>query len=447
GSPDVYMHGHEFAQAVAELDNIRAALAWTTQPRGVGAPDQPAATADLDGPEDPAARAERTELGLRIVGALDPYWGARGAIVEASAWTARILAQSDPARRTAARARVLTQVARLKVQGGQFAGLQDMLVESESIWRELGDQHGLAPTLTLIGAGLLHAGQVDAARPVLREAEALATETGDRTAVAFNLFALGNIELEFGDLARAASCLQRSVDACTAGRLTAFRTVPLVSLARVCWLQGEYARAQQMVEEGLAIRTALGGDWPIAGAQNSLADILRCQGDHAGATALAHQSLIIFRKLGDRSSTAWVLYTLGHTARQAGDYAQAIRYWTESLAIDRELDKDRDAVTCLAALACGYGAAGQLHQAATLFGAVDGLLARGSVRWSPADAATYRDGRAAVRETLGADLFQSNWARGHALPEADAVALALRGPAEAAAGVSQEGRTDSRSAQ
>ena len=428
-APDFYAHTDAlgYAQVVAEQDNIRAALAWTTAPRRGGAPSGPPdnAQARPDVGDDRAAAEERTELGLGLIGILDTFWGARGGLEEAAGWVAKALAQSDPRRRTAARARALTMAVRLKIQSGQFIGLQDSLAESEAIWREIGDKSGLSRTLTLIGAGLLHTGRLEAGRAVFRESQALAEEAGDPAGLAFMLFAWGNTELELGDLATAHACLQRSVAVCTAHGVNAFRTVPLLSLARVAWLQGDYAGAQQMAEDALAAHIAHGNEWPIAGALNSLADIVRCRGDYVRAAALAQQSLDIFRKLGDRSSTAWVLYTLGHTARQAGDDGQAHRYWIASLEMDRELGKDRDAVTCVAALAGAYYAAGQRRRAATLFGAADTLLRRAGIRWSPADEATYRQSSVAAQEALGAEQFQRDWERGQAMAETEVVALAL----------------------
>jgi predicted ATPase len=409
------------AQILAEIENVRAALTWTTSD-SLSPTDKRTRKVSR---ADPVVEQERTNIGLHMVSLLYPFWGSCGEIMEGVRWTEKALAQSTASQRTSARAHALMTAVTLKMMGGQFTGVEESLAESESICREIGDKSGLAQTLRNLGIMLLDSGRLEPGRAALRESQALSEEDGNSFTHSHTLFVWGSHELEVGDLELAHSCLLRSLAICRESGDVEFGSVPLVTLARVAWVKGDYAVAQQLAEEALAIRQDLSAEWPIAGALNSLADIVRCRGDFAGAAALANRSLTIFRKLDDRSSTSWVLYTLGHITNLSGDFLQALEYWTESLSLAKDLEKHRDMVLCLAALAGGYYAVGQLSRSATLFGAADALLNKLIVRWSPFDDETYRRHRAEAKAAMTEEQFRLGWERGQAMQEAEAVAFAL----------------------
>ena len=415
------------AQIVAEIDNVRAALLWATSDRvrrvdGVSQENMQRRTV---GKADRVADQERTEIGLHMVGILHRFWRARGETTEGLKWTERALAHSHNNRRTAARAYALMGAVTMKAMSGQYAGVGELSAESESIFRELDDRIGLAQMLAAKGVMYLNSGRLMTGRSVLGESQALAEQVGDSGILGFILFIWGSNELQVGDVDVAERCLHKSLAISRANGDFAFGSAPLVSLARVAWLQGNYECAQQMIEESLVKVEESGNEWQIAMSQNSLADIVRCREDHAEAAALASKSLTIFRKLGDRPNTAWALYTLGHSARQAGDYQQAIACWKESLSITKELEKHQDVVLCLAALAGGYRSVGQLRRAATLFGAVDALLGSIIVRWSPYDEEAFRRDRTETQTALTEDRFKLDWEKGQTMQEADAAAFAL----------------------
>jgi predicted ATPase len=109
-----------------DLDNLRAALAWARE-RGNG------------------------ELGLRLAGALGRFWDMRSHVTEGRTWLEAALAGAvaAPAR---PRAGALNAAGRLAFQQGDYEQAGTQYEEALALWRELGDQRGIAASLNYLGA-------------------------------------------------------------------------------------------------------------------------------------------------------------------------------------------------------------------------------------------------------------------------------------------------------
>jgi hypothetical protein len=95
-----------------------------------------------------ALESEHTEPGgdefaLRLSGALRWFWRMRGHFHEGRSWLIKSL-QQDPEKRTAARAAALLGKSQLINALGDLGTALPVAEESAAIYRELGDQHGLA---------------------------------------------------------------------------------------------------------------------------------------------------------------------------------------------------------------------------------------------------------------------------------------------------------------
>ena len=111
-----------FDRLQADQDNVRAALAW---------------------PLDQGDAA-----GLRLAAAMGPFWYVRGPLGEARAWLDRAvaLAASD-ATPPALRAKVLLAAGRATHRQYDVVRAEELLGESVALWREAGDERGLAEAL------------------------------------------------------------------------------------------------------------------------------------------------------------------------------------------------------------------------------------------------------------------------------------------------------------
>ena len=108
-----------------EQENVRSALAWA-----------------LD-----AGQAERA---LRLATALRFFWETRGHFAEAGRWLNEALAQEadvDPA----VRAKALTTAGTIAFRTGDVETARERYEQGLVIWRELGDEQGIARCLSDIG--------------------------------------------------------------------------------------------------------------------------------------------------------------------------------------------------------------------------------------------------------------------------------------------------------
>ena len=101
--------------------------------------------------------------------------------------------------------------------------------------------------------------------------------------------------------------------------------------------QGDYDRAEAVLEEGLALRRQAGDTWGVTASLTNLGNVALDRGDYPRATALHEDALALKRDLGDAWAISISLNNLGELAREQGEYQRAAAYHEESLAIKRQL--------------------------------------------------------------------------------------------------------------
>jgi non-specific serine/threonine protein kinase len=140
----------------ADLDNVRAALAWLER------------TGDVEGV-------------LRLAGSLGEFWLLHNHRQEGHGWLARAL---DPTRSAAVpgavRALGLRAAALLAVNRGDYAEASALATECLALWRDLGDRKGCALALHALGFVDLAQGHYDQAVAHIGEAQALFEALGNR---------------------------------------------------------------------------------------------------------------------------------------------------------------------------------------------------------------------------------------------------------------------------
>ena len=251
----------------------------------------------------------------------------------------------------------------------------------------------------------------------------------------------------------------------------------LNNLAVVARQQGEYARAQELAEESLALHAGAADRPGMAAALRNLGHLAYLQGDLPAALARLQQSQRLCAAADSGSEAevyglAEVLVRLSNVARARGDDALAQARGEEALSLARRVRKPMlealalQSLARLAAAQARHAAAEALHAAGLRrfaqygdrFGIATALegLAEAAVaqsRWAhglqlASAAAALRatigappaaierpslEGlRAGARQALGAQAAAQAWAAGQAMPLEQAVASALEdAPAEA----------------
>src|SRR5262249_1345742 len=106
----------------AELDNLRAALAWSQ------------------------AGPEGAEIGLRVAAALSGLWPVGGPLTEGRTWLDGALARSGPQTRT--RAKALWVAGHLARNQGELNAALPLMMASVVLWQELGERRELGRALS-----------------------------------------------------------------------------------------------------------------------------------------------------------------------------------------------------------------------------------------------------------------------------------------------------------
>ena len=236
----------------AEHDNLRRALGWCR---------------DGDG--------RAVAVGLTIAWNLFWFWYLRGYLLEGFRWAEALLARSSGVAPDI-RALALSGAGRMAWLLGEDAAARLRLRECAALWREIGDERGLANALIVLG---METEEPSEAWSQLTQGEATFRADGDKWGLALALRLQGLWAFQHGD--------------------------------------EETARAR--MEEGLALSRQVGDRWFIAQTLNHLGDLARRQADYARAEARYEESLALFRAQGVLGGIPNLLHNLGHVALARGD--------------------------------------------------------------------------------------------------------------------------------
>lgn len=298
-----------FKRVSAELDNVRAALAWMLGPTGAA------------------------EAGLRLTGALWWFWYWRGLWTEGRAGLEAALAQDTVATTDHARAKALAGLGAIAGLQGDLPVAQAALGESRSLARNLGDRTTLALALLFQGLLAVMRGDVAIGLQQLGECIAVAREVGDDWVIAWSLHFQGDLAAAAHDLAT--------------------------------------ARARH--EESLALRRARGDTIGIAFSLHQLGKVAYFQEDYPRATKLTEESLARFREIDHKTGIAADLLILGQVACRINADDRARQYLRDSLDLYRELGSKGAVAECLVGFAGLSAAQGKPERAARLLAAADAL--------------------------------------------------------------------------
>jgi len=367
-----------------ELDNLRAALAWSQEEA-------------RQGRADGAGRALETAFTLVEV------WNRQGHVSEASRWLEWMLAASAEAP-TRTRVKVLNGAGWLAWVRGEYGRASALHEAAVVASRALADERLLAWSLGYLGTVARHRGAVEQAAAALEESLALYRRLGEGRGVARALRSLSLLAQDRGD-DRAMALAEESVALFRADLVERDRDFAhgLYTLGLVAWLRGEYRRAAAVCEESLAIFRELGAPRGIAIASCMLGLVARREDDPRRAATLLTDGLIHAWKVGLREWIGVGLNYLAGIACDQRDYRRAARLLAATEALWAELgaapwptsraDHDRAISAARSALGAGaFAAAYEQGQAMTLEEAVEDALslaeaipAATPARESPAD--------------------------------------------------------------
>jgi DNA-binding CsgD family transcriptional regulator/tetratricopeptide (TPR) repeat protein len=266
-----------------EHDNLRAALAWATEPGG-----------------DP-------EVGVRLAAALWRFWLLHGHLGEGQRWLSLTLERGSGVA-PAHRARALNGAGRLAVRRGDHAAARKMLEESLLLWGPLEDKLGEMQTLHSLGLVAIYQGDFPRAQMLFEQLHANWLELGDKQGIARSLNNLGLALRYQGDFKRAGEIFEECLERCRDLEDKYGISASVHNLGNVARHTGDMARAHELLSESIRIARQIGdrpnlstrladlaGLWLAKGQPERAARIFgaaQALGERVGATMYEGQRLI-----------------------------------------------------------------------------------------------------------------------------------------------------------
>jgi predicted ATPase/DNA-binding SARP family transcriptional activator len=255
-----------------EHDNLRAALAW-------------------------AAVAGEIGLEVRLAVAARWYWVLKGHLSEGRRFFDGILRRSEDAPREL-RALALVHGAIFPFRQGDNRLAATLLQESLDLYRELGDEEGLARATAELGGVAIGELDLERAAALYEEAVPLFRSQGKTSRVAASLGNLGTIAHMRREYATAVEYYREAIDlAKTVGDIDG-AAVNFHNLARSELGLGRAAAGLEALRESLAIARRLGYREVIAYCVGGLAEVAMIEAEPERAATLLGASEALFSELG-----------------------------------------------------------------------------------------------------------------------------------------------------
>ena len=199
----------------------------------------------------------------------------------------------------------------------------------------------------------------------------------------------------------------------------------LGGLGMVALDHAEHGRAETLYTEALGLAREIRATDIMGSLLNNLGETARLRGDYGAARQLYEEALQVSGEAGPHL-TSTILGNLGMVALSEGDIATARQRFEESLPITVKLGGRSGIAAALEGLAELAVREGQLERAARLLGACEALRETINVHVSVADLAEYDRTVTALRDALGEQALAALWAEGRAMPQEQAIALAIK---------------------
>lgn len=324
------------------------------------------------------------EYFAQLAGSLGRFWWLRSYFSEGCQWLEQALSFGDVIQMVT-QAKVLYHLGKMAVYQGDMDQSKEHLEKSLTIYREIGDQNGIAKSLYQLGLQSY-------SQAKFSEAEEIITES-----------------LKLFQLLRN---IKGSADS-------------LESLGVIAVSQGDYVKAMAHFENSLPLFEELGHQFGIANAHLDIGVVLRRQEKYVKAQKMLEKSLAIYKEINYRVGIARSLENLGSVHKYQANYLEAIACFKESMIITHELGIKVGIAFLLEDFGSLAVTQSQLKRGVQLFSAATNLRQMINAPRTPYDLANYNGDMAIIREHLEEKVFARCWNKGQDFELEEAVQYAL----------------------
>jgi non-specific serine/threonine protein kinase len=316
----------------AELDNLRAALAWCRE------------TANDKPDSECASASPGAEAWLRLASALYWLWIHFGYLTEGSEWLEGALVRGArvPASvrsRAFVRAAYLARLrGRLETFASYFQSARQGYEDALKLACTEGDQSGTAGAIVALAEVTLEIRDIDAAWDYGIEARQRMAELGDRVGLVRSLEVLSALAPGRGEPQAARSLMEERLALCRELGTSDFLIHALGAMGHLERDKGNYGRAQAYYQESLVMRRELGNKFALAQSLEDLAVLAGRQGQAERAIRLLGAAEAFCETLGTRLPVAQpaVYQATVAAGRAALGEAEFAALWAEGQALSLE---------------------------------------------------------------------------------------------------------------
>jgi predicted ATPase/class 3 adenylate cyclase len=342
----------------ADFDNLRAVIDWALE-RG------------------------KIDVVLRMAGALDLFWHARGHVAEAARWLETALREGTNAA-PLTRAKALYSLASIAALNGDHARAELLLDDSLEVLQALPESWELSYALAVKAEVVATRGDLGRARESAESAVAVARRVGDWYRTIFSLDRLAN----------------------------------------VAFLEGDSSEARRLSNEALIVAREARQARPIARSLASLGWLAVVDGDCAEAATLCEEGLGLIRGTNDPKVTCELLQMLGLAVLGVGDQRRSGDALREALIHARALGSYPYMRFCFDGLAAAC-ADHDPRRCALLLGAADALVEATGDQRTKHEQTLFEQYVRRARFSLGEKEWSAVRAEGRAKPVDEAIEDAL----------------------
>jgi predicted ATPase/class 3 adenylate cyclase len=188
---------------------------------------------------------------------------------------------------------------------------------------------------------------------------------------------------------------------------------------------GRIPEGPDLVAEALAASRAAGDTYGTALSLIALGELARAMGDKEQARASYEEAMGLLRKLGNMFWPGMLIQNLAHFRLHDGDWQTAAQLLVETLKLGLEYNYPMVVNLYLAAMAGVAVVRGQPEQGVRLYGAVDTLLKSLGSAFEPTDQAEVDRHMATAKAALGEEAVAAAWREGAGWTRQKAIAATI----------------------
>jgi predicted ATPase/DNA-binding XRE family transcriptional regulator len=388
-----------FDRMEAELDNLRAALAWSK------------------------TASDGAEIGLQLAGYLWRFWVVRGHITEGREWLDALLSRRDMVPKSAIWYALHT-AGNLADDQGDIAQAKVFWEECLAICRELGNKKFVGHMLNNLGNAAQSEGDFNRAAAFYEEALVVYREVGNTWGVGRTTRNLGRVVHIRGEYDRARRLFEESLGLMRErGDREALAGI-MQDLGRIAYDMADDAAAVRHFDEAHRLFREVGSKPGIASVLADHGDVARYQGDYQHASALLEQSLDLQREMRNKEGIAQALYCFGRVAYDQGGYLSARSCYRESLRMQQDIGNKHGIAALLEACGALACAEQQVLVSVHLLSAATALRQSLTAPLPTRERESYAQLVMKMRAILDQASFDAAWREGQQLSLEQAIALA-----------------------